>query len=115
MSAPEVLKAAAAGKTLNPTDNNRVIFNRREKSGQVEIHTSETDLIYVISGRAEFVTGGKPLEAKETAKNELRGTGIENGQTREIKTGDFLVIPKGVPHWFRIVAVPVDYLVVKVH
>lgn len=88
--------------------------SRRVEPGQAEIHTLETDVIHVIDGEATFVTGGKAIDPKPTAPNELRGSGIEGGETHQLHSGDVIVVPAGVPHWFKAVAAPLHYYVVKV-
>ena len=50
-----------------------------------EIHTRDTDIIYVLQGSATLVTGGTAVDAKDTGPEELRGTAIEGGETRELK------------------------------
>ena len=94
--------------------NYMVHASRREKPGQAEIHTKDTDVIYVLDGTATFVTGGEAIDAKETAANELRGASIRNGETRQIAKGDIIVVPNGVPHQFLQVTDPFLYYVVKV-
>jgi len=94
--------------------NYMVHASRREKPGQAEIHTKDTDVIYVLDGTATFVTGGEAVDTKMTAPDELRGESIRNGQTRQIAKGDVIVVPNGVPHQFAQVTVPFLYYVVKV-
>jgi glc operon protein GlcG len=94
--------------------NYMVHASRREKPGQAEIHTKDTDVIYVLDGTATFITGGEALDAKTTAPDELRGSSIRNGQTRQIAKGDVIVVPNGVPHQFSEVTNPFLYYVVKV-
>jgi len=94
--------------------NYMVHASRREKPGQAEIHTKDTDVIYVLDGTATFVTGGEAVNAKNTATDELRGESIRNGQTRQIAKGDVIVVPSGVPHQFAQVTDPFLYYVVKV-
>lgn len=94
--------------------NYMVHASRREKPGQAEIHTKDTDVIYVLDGSATFVTGGKALDTKETAVDEFRGSSIRDGETREIAKGDVIVVPNGVPHQFLRVTNPFLYYVVKV-
>src|SRR5438094_780199 len=55
-----------------------------------------------------------PADAKTTAPDELRGTSIRNGETRQIAKGDVIVVPNGVPHQFLEVTNPFLYYVVKV-
>src|SRR5438067_4490560 len=94
--------------------NYMVHASRREKPGQAEIHTKDTDVIYVLDGSAAFITGGEALEGKTVAPDEIRGVSIRNGQTRKIAKGDVIVVPNGVPHQFLEVTNPFLYYVVKV-
>jgi glc operon protein GlcG len=94
--------------------NYMVHTSRREKPGQAEIHTKDTDVIYVLDGTATFITGGDAINAQTTAADELRGESIRNGQTRQIAKGDVIVVPNGVPHQFAQVTDPFLYYVVKV-
>ena len=98
----------------NSGENYQVHASRREKSGLAEIHELDTDIIYVLDGTATIVTGGKSVEPKQTAPNEFRGTSVEGGETRQLKKGDVLVVPKGTPHWFKQVDGAFLYYVVKV-
>jgi uncharacterized protein GlcG (DUF336 family)/quercetin dioxygenase-like cupin family protein len=94
--------------------NYMVHASRREKPGQAEIHTKDADVIYVLQGSATFITGGEAVDAKTTAPDELRGSSIRNGQTRQIAKGDVIIVPHGVPHQFLEVTNPFLYYVVKV-
>ena len=94
--------------------NYMVHASRREKAGMAEVHALDTDVIYVLRGSATFVTGGTVLEGATTAPNEIRGSAIQGGETRQIARGDVVIVPHGVPHWFREVQGPLLYYVVKV-
>jgi glc operon protein GlcG len=111
------VKAAFAqgetGATLIEDGAFRVAASRRDGAGRAELHATETDIFYVLEGHATVIVGGELVDGKETAPNEIRGTGIRNGETREIGPGDVLTIPRGVPHWFRSVKAPFRYYVVK--
>ncbi|HEV2728549.1 MAG TPA: heme-binding protein [Terriglobales bacterium] len=113
----KVEDAFAKGAILldgNDGRNYMVHASRREKPGQAEIHTKDTDVIYVLDGTAKFITGGEAIDAKTTAPDEFRGSSIRNGQTRQIAKGDVIVVPNGVPHQFLEVTNPFLYYVVKV-
>jgi mannose-6-phosphate isomerase-like protein (cupin superfamily) len=88
--------------------------SNRTGPGVVEIHTKETDVIYVIDGTATFVTGGTAKNI--TAANPLqpRGTDIQGGDAHHLTKGDVIVVPAGQPHWFKEVPSSVSYYVVKV-
>jgi mannose-6-phosphate isomerase-like protein (cupin superfamily) len=68
----------------------------------------------VLRGSATLVTGGTAINLKPTGPEELRGSGIRGGETRELKPGDVVIIPNGIPHWFKEVNAPFLYYVVKV-
>lgn len=106
--------AFAEGKPLIEVDEYKVHASRREGPGIAEIHTRDTDIAYVLEGSATLVTGGKALGLKSTGPEELRGSGIDGGETRRLVAGDVVVIPNGVPHWFKDVKGPFLYYVVKV-
>ena len=98
----------------DPGHNYMVHASRREKPGMAEVHALDTDIIYVLDGEADFVTGGRLVEGKEVAANEVRGTGIVGGEARRLKRGDLITVASGTPHWFREVRGPFLYYVVKV-
>jgi glc operon protein GlcG len=106
--------AFAKGTPLLETNNFKIHASRREKPGLAEIHTRDTDIVYVLEGAATLVTGGKALQPKTIGPAEIRGTGIDGGEVRHIVKGDVVVIPNGVPHWFKEVDGPLLYYVVKV-
>ena len=86
----------------------------RAAAGQVEVHDKETDVLYITDGEATFVTGGTMIGGKNTKTGQWLGTDIQGGESRHLSKGDVIVIPAGVPHWFREVPKSVSYFVVKV-
>jgi len=110
----KVAAAFARGMPLIETNNFKVHASRREAPGMAEIHTRDTDVFYILEGSATFVTGGKAIGPKTVAPNELRGQRIEGGESRQLRKGDVIIIPNGVPHWFKEVHGPLLYYVVKV-
>jgi glc operon protein GlcG len=95
-------------------ENYMVHASRREKAGMSEVHELDTDIIYVLDGTATFITGGKSVDPKMVAANEFRGSMIDGGETRQLKKGDVVIVPKGTPHWFKQVDGAFLYYVVKV-
>lgn len=94
--------------------NYMIHASRRQTAGMSEIHEHDTDIVYVLEGSADFVTGGTSVDSKMTAPGEYRGNGIDGGDVRTLKKGDVIVVPKGTPHWFRKVDGAFLYFVVKV-
>jgi glc operon protein GlcG len=109
-----VATAFEKGAVLVSMGNYMIHASHREMDGIAEIHTLDTDLIYVLEGAATFVTGGSVPDAKAIEPNELRGSAIVGGQGRRVAKGDVIVVPAGVPHMFTEVQGPLDYYVVKV-
>ena len=100
---------------LDGTNRNYMVHtSRREKPGLAEIHTLDTDIIYVLEGNATFVTGGTAVEPKETAADEIRGSRIEGGETRQLSKGDVIIVPNNTPHWFKEVSGTFLYYTIKV-
>ena len=110
----KVAAAFAKGMPLLETSEYKIHASRRDAPGVAEIHTRDTDIIHVLKGRATLVTGGKAIGSQPTEPDEIRGAAIEGGESRVITAGDVIVVPNGVPHWFREVPGPLDYYVVKV-
>lgn len=91
------------------------IVSRRTKPGRAEVHTSLTDVWYVIDGGGTLVTGGSLVEGKQTEPGELRGRGVSGGIPHHLGKGDLIDIPAGVPHWVSgIDGKELVYLTVKI-
>ena len=115
VDAAKVAEAFAKGGALATGSDHIASVLRRVKPGQVEVHTKETDIFYIVDGTATFVTGGTVVGQKELRANQMTGTDIQSGQTHQLKKGDFITIPAGIPHWFKDVpSSGITYYMVKV-
>src|SRR5262245_29250286 len=114
--AENVAKSFAEGAVLfaEPGINYMIHTSRRTAPGMAEVHTQDTDLIHVLEGSATFVTGGTVVAPRNIAADEIRGSSIDGGETRVIAKGDVIIVPAGMPHWFKDVRGPVLYYTVKV-
>jgi mannose-6-phosphate isomerase-like protein (cupin superfamily) len=110
----QVKAAFSKGMPLIEVGDYKIHASRREGPGMVEIHTRDTDIAYVLHGSATLVTGGTAVGLKSIGPEELRGNAIQGGETRQLVVGDVVVIPNGIPHWFKEVRAPFLYYVVKV-
>jgi quercetin dioxygenase-like cupin family protein len=110
----KVAAALAKGGPLVGAPDLLVSGSHRDKAGQVEMHDKETDVIYMVDGEATFVTGGTMIGGKVTKAGQSLGTDIKGGDTHHLTKGDVIVVPAGVPHWFKEVPNSVSYYVVKV-
>ena len=106
---------AKGGPTvLLQTGSVRVLTPTRMQGGEAEAHATEADIFYVVEGHATFLVGGTVSGAHETAPGETRGPSLDGGTPYELKAGDVITIPAGVPHWFKSTQGKFRYLVVKV-
>ena len=110
----KVADALAKGGTLVTAPDLSVQGSHRTGPGHVEVHEKETDVLYVTDGAATFVTGGTMMGGKTTKPGQMAGTGIQGGETHQLTKGDVIVIPAGIPHWFKEVPQSITYYVVKV-
>ena len=104
----------AKGGSLATAPNLSITVAHRAEPGMVEVHDKETDTFYVLDGSATIVTGGTMVGGSVTGPGQYRGTDITGGQAQRLVKGDVMVIPAGVPHWFKEVPSSIDYYVVKV-
>jgi len=77
-----------------------VIANRGVQRGS-ELHTKTNHVFIIVDGEAEFVTGGKMIDPKETAPGQMRGKGIEGGVSHHLSKGDVITIPANTPHQWK--------------
>ena len=114
--ASQVSTSFSKGAVLfDGTNRNYMVHtSRREKPGMAEVHTLDTDIIYVLEGNATFVTGGAAIDPKEVAPNEIRGSRIEGGDVRQLTKGDVIIVPNNTPHWFKDVSGTFLYYTIKV-
>jgi glc operon protein GlcG len=99
---------------MHAARNYMVHASHRDKAGVVEVHELDTDIVYVLKGSAQLITGGTPVGSKTIAPHEFRAPTVTGGEARRLVPGDVVIIPNGVPHWFKEVEAPFDYYVVKV-
>jgi quercetin dioxygenase-like cupin family protein len=105
--------AFVKGQPLVETAHYKVHASRRDAPGMAEVHHADTDIIYVLDGTATLVTGGAVVDGTEVAPQEVRGRAINGGAVQPLAKGDIVIVPNGVPHWFRDVQGPFTYYVVK--
>jgi mannose-6-phosphate isomerase-like protein (cupin superfamily) len=116
LPAEKVNAVFAKGGTLVPADgkNFLVMAGHRDKAGEAELHRRDTDILYIVEGKATFVTGGTMMSPRDTSPDEQRAPSVEGGETRTLAKGDVMIIPPSVPHWFKQVDGRFNYFVVKV-
>jgi len=110
----KVAAAFAKGTTLVENKDFKVMCGHREAPGIVEIHAKDTDIFHIIEGTATFITGGTPVDVKDSGPGEQRVKEIKGGAAHQLHKDDVIIIPQGVPHWFKEVNGTFLYYVVKI-
>ncbi len=75
----------------------------RASVGPAAVHEKEAEMFYVIDGSGTLMTGGKLVKESRTNPENLTGTAIEGGTTRNVGKGDFFIVPENTPHWFSAI------------
>jgi mannose-6-phosphate isomerase-like protein (cupin superfamily) len=114
ISHDKVAAALAKSGSLVTRPDLTVSGSHRAENGHVELHEKETDVFYVTAGEATFIAGGTIVGDKVTKPGQHTGTDIKGGTTYHLTQGDVMVIPAGMPHWYKEVPKSVSYFVVKV-
>jgi mannose-6-phosphate isomerase-like protein (cupin superfamily) len=109
------MKDGLASETLSSYGNHSVMAIHREATGQSEYHEKQADVIMVRKGEGSLVIGGKVVDGKTTAPNEIRGSGIEGGEAHPLRAGDVVHIPPRTPHQVVLKkGQSIDYVALKV-
>jgi mannose-6-phosphate isomerase-like protein (cupin superfamily) len=110
-----VANAFLKGGLLYSRENYKVLAGHRDDAKKAaELHTKDTDVFYILTGSATFVTGGELVDGAPTDPDEICARSIKGGEAHKLQAGDIIIIPRGVPHQFTEVAGPFNYFVVKV-
>lgn len=104
----------AASETLEKYPHHYTMLAFRNRSGGGERHEHFADLFFILDGHATLLTGGEIVDPKTTGPGETLGASVAGGAAQELKAGDVVHIPAGMPH--QMVLQPGDtvtYFVVK--
>ncbi len=109
--------APPAGATQKELYGNHLMYiGHRNGDGRVEVHKSQSDILVVQSGEADFLSGGEIQEPVTTAPDELQGSSIKGGTKVHVVPGSVIHVAPGVPHQFLMPAgTQFTYLIVKVN
>jgi mannose-6-phosphate isomerase-like protein (cupin superfamily) len=103
----ERAKAAAAslprffgGDTLLALPPYRMGLEYRTPKGIASVHKNEGELMFVLEGAGVILAGGTVVNPKDLGAN-IDGDAITGGTDIPMKKGDFIFVPKGLPHLAR--------------
>jgi mannose-6-phosphate isomerase-like protein (cupin superfamily) len=105
----------SASETLEKYPHHYTMLAFRQSSGGGELHQNFADIFFILDGHATVVTGGKIADEKSTGPGEIRGKSVEGGTRQDVKAGDVVHIPAGMPHQTLVnQGDTVTYFVIKV-
>jgi quercetin dioxygenase-like cupin family protein len=103
----EKAKAAAAasprffgGDTILSLAPYRVGLEYRTAKGIASVHKNDGEFMYVLEGEGVIVAGGTVVNPKDLGAN-IDGDAIAGGIDHRMKKGDWIFVPKGLPHLAR--------------
>jgi mannose-6-phosphate isomerase-like protein (cupin superfamily) len=62
------------------------------------VHEKDAELMVVLEGTGNIVTGGKLVDEKRNNANNLGGSSIAGGNSQAVVKGDMLIVPANTPH-----------------
>ena len=103
----EKAKAAAAtsprcfgGDTLLSLAPYRVGLEYRTAKGIASVHKNDGEFMLVLEGEGVIETGGTVVNPKDLGAN-IDGDALQGGTGNRMKKGDWIFVPKGLPHLAR--------------
>jgi len=114
-AASEIARGTSTATVLARRPDRYYVEARRVANGVPEVHADFSDVTVVQAGRAVLHTGAVVRGSHTESAGEHRGGTIDGGTRRAIATGDFFVIPPGVPHQYEVApGDSIRYLTVKI-
>ena len=105
---PEMLTSA-----VSIDDRHRINVVRRTKAAGAAAHPGFAELHHIIDGSGTLVTGGTIVRPTGAGRGSAGAT-IQNGESRHVTKGDVVLVPSGVPHWYKDVdGAAITYLEVR--
>jgi mannose-6-phosphate isomerase-like protein (cupin superfamily) len=76
----------------------RAQLEYRPGTSPAAVHEKDAELMVVLQGTGNIVTGGKLVDEKRTNANNLSGSSIAGGNSQAVVKGDMLIVPSNTPH-----------------
>jgi mannose-6-phosphate isomerase-like protein (cupin superfamily) len=76
----------------------RAMLEYRPGTSPAAVHEKDAELMVVLEGTGNIVTGGKLVDEKRNNANNLGGPSITGGNTQAVVKGDMLIVPANTPH-----------------
>lgn len=76
----------------------RAQLEYRPATAPAAVHEKDAELMVVLQGAGNIVTGGKLVAEKRTNAANLSGASIADGRSQAVTVGDMLIVPANTPH-----------------
>jgi mannose-6-phosphate isomerase-like protein (cupin superfamily) len=76
----------------------RAQLEYRPATAPAAVHEKDAELMVVLQGTGNIVTGGKLVDEKRNNANNLSGSSITGGSSQSVVVGDMLIVPSNTPH-----------------
>ena len=76
----------------------RAQLEYRPGTSPAALHEKDAELMVVLEGTGNIVTGGKLVDEKRNNANNLGGSSIAGGNSQAVIKGDMLIVPANTPH-----------------
>jgi mannose-6-phosphate isomerase-like protein (cupin superfamily) len=111
----ELDEEQSASEVLGTYGIHHVEIAHREATGGAELHQTQNDVFFIVSGEATLVLGGSMVDPKTTEPHEIEAKSIVGGTKTRLAAGDVVHIPFNVPHQMILEkGKQITYFVVKI-
>ena len=76
----------------------RAQLEYRPGTSPAAVHEKDAELMVVLQGTGNIVTGGKLVDEKRNNANNLGGSSIAGGNSQAVVKGDMIIVPASTPH-----------------
>lgn len=76
----------------------RAMLEYRPAQAPAALHEKDNELMVVLDGTGNIVTGGKIVDEKRLNAANLAGPSIADGKSQTVVKGDMLIVPANTPH-----------------
>jgi mannose-6-phosphate isomerase-like protein (cupin superfamily) len=76
----------------------RAQLEYRPGTSPAAVHEKDAEMMVVLQGAGNIVTGGKLVNEKRNNANNLGGDSIMGGNSQAVVVGDMLIVPANTPH-----------------
>jgi mannose-6-phosphate isomerase-like protein (cupin superfamily) len=91
-------EAPVTAEPILPLAPYRAQLEYRPGNAPAAVHTEDAELMVVLQGTGNIVTGGTLVDGKQVNAYNMSGPSIAGGQDHNVVKGDMILIPANTPH-----------------